>query len=130
MFLLLFGLTSWPAASLIPVMLLIQDVRYLSELCRNQFSASLLTRQLLTALTMILLLYFAERTEQILPCAMVSQIWVVPMLAWLTVKDTTKAGKWQVCGVMTAMLAKPVCESPLLHGVLFCFPMPQGLRSD
>ncbi|WQF82192.1 Putative major facilitator superfamily, MFS transporter superfamily [Colletotrichum destructivum] len=75
----------------------------------NTFHTNLLVipSQALSTLSMMLLLWIAERTKQLLAWSAFSQIWMLPFLIWLRVVDTTKASKWTVWIVMTLMLTKP-----------------------
>lgn len=57
---------------------------------------------------MMLLLWTAERTKQLLAWSAFSQVWMLPFLVWLRVVDTTKASRWTVWIVMTLMLTKPM----------------------
>ncbi|KAJ0162013.1 Uncharacterized protein CTA2_5256 [Colletotrichum tanaceti] len=63
--------------------------------------------QVLSTLSMMLLLWTAERTKQFLGWSAFSQIWMLPFLMWLRVVDITKASRWTVWAVMTLMLTKP-----------------------
>ncbi|KAK6225604.1 hypothetical protein QIS74_01651 [Colletotrichum tabaci] len=75
----------------------------------NTFHTNLLVipSQALSTLSMMLLLWIAERTKQLLAWSAFSQIWMLPFLIWLRVVDTTKASRWTVWIVMTLMLTKP-----------------------
>lgn len=63
---------------------------------------------------MMLLLWVAERTKNILAWAAFSQVWMLPFLIYLRVVDTTKVSRWTVWIVMTLMLTKPMreCSGP------------------
>ncbi|CCF43941.1 phthalate transporter, partial [Colletotrichum higginsianum] len=76
----------------------------------NTFHTNLLVipSQALSTLSMMLLLWTAERTKQLLAWSAFSQIWMLPFLIWLRVVDTTKASRWTVWIVMTLMLTKPM----------------------
>ncbi|KAF6842367.1 transporter YIL166C-like protein 1 [Colletotrichum musicola] len=64
-------------------------------------------QQVLGSISMMLLLWIAERTKNILAWAAFSQVWMVPFLIYLRVVDTTKVSRWTVWIVMTLMLTKP-----------------------
>ncbi|KAL0941474.1 transporter YIL166C-like protein 1 [Colletotrichum truncatum] len=76
----------------------------------NTFHTNLLVipQQVLGTITMMLLLWIAERTKNILAWAAFSQVWMLPFLIWLRVVDSTKVSRWVVWIVMTLMLAKPM----------------------
>ncbi|OLN92096.1 putative transporter YIL166C-like protein 1 [Colletotrichum chlorophyti] len=76
----------------------------------NTFHTNLLVipSQALSSLAMMLLLWTAEKTKQLLAWSAFAQIWMLPFLIWLRVVDTSQVSRWTVWIVMTLMLIKPM----------------------
>ncbi|KAL8369864.1 hypothetical protein RB595_000288 [Gaeumannomyces hyphopodioides] len=76
------------------------------------FQTNLLTipTRVIASCTTMALMYFAERTNQALVSAMISQVWTVPPLIWLAFGNRDTSDRWQVWGVITVMLGKPLAH--------------------
>ncbi|KLU87132.1 hypothetical protein MAPG_06136 [Magnaporthiopsis poae ATCC 64411] len=76
------------------------------------FETNLLTipNRVIAAFTTVILMYSSERNGQVLLPAVFSQVWVMPPLIWLAVRNGATTGRWQVWGAITAMLSKPMAH--------------------
>ncbi|CAI4212329.1 unnamed protein product [Parascedosporium putredinis] len=79
----------------------------------NVFETNLLTipSQILGILTMMAILWIAERKKQILLFGTVPQIWSLPFLIWLRVAYKPGEERWTTWAILTLLVAKPLTHA-------------------
>ncbi|EJT82296.1 hypothetical protein GGTG_02270 [Gaeumannomyces tritici R3-111a-1] len=72
-----------------------------------QTNLLIIPTRVIAACTTVALMYFAERMGQTVVPTIISQLWTVPPLIWLAFGNRGASDRWQLWGVITAMMAKP-----------------------
>ncbi|KEZ40195.1 hypothetical protein SAPIO_CDS9252 [Scedosporium apiospermum] len=79
----------------------------------NVFQTNLLTipAQVLGIITMMALLWVAERSKQLLLWSVLPQIWSLPLLIWLRVAYDPIKSRWTTWGILTLLIGKPLSHA-------------------